>query len=523
MAGTFLLGSFQRPVLDQDPSVAAIPGGATLTLLGTTAPDVGTVTAVGSSDTPLVWTLTAGAITSTATGTQVSLNVEAADGDAVTLTGLASTTPAFRVSGSVALFVPTLSAEDVAALIVDLDSTFAPIDPGSLATHGADPTGQADAAGAIAAASAAAGSGPLTVPTGTYKVGSALTRPDGQAWIGGGAAASTLKWSGAAAVMLGTNPAGVATDQSVIRDLCLDGNGSATSCFVTQHGTYLTIERVKMKGSTGSVLIVTGANCYVVRDSILTNAASSGYVVQLLADTVSGCNVGLLSNTQIYTSAGANGLLVDSSATYETGDVTFQNVNFEGGGIGNVGAKLGATYTVRQITFEDCYWESWLGACIAANIVPVDGLAVRGGIMNVTSAASSCINLYTPSAAPGRIEIRDVAFAGMTSSQFGILLPYSANDVEIVGNTQINGGAGTLIKIGAFAYPYADLVIRPVDPTDWVGTGDPASQGGSKGNPYYMTPKVGDRWWRQDTPGTSGQRLYVCTASGATSTWSALA
>lgn len=121
-----LLGSYQRPVLNQDPTVAAIPPGATATLISQSAPSGGAVVAVGSADVTVVWTLTAGSNSATSTGTAPDLQVLCHAGDLVTLTAQATGAPAFKVSASAVLLYPqlSLSAADLSQLTTLLSGTY---------------------------------------------------------------------------------------------------------------------------------------------------------------------------------------------------------------------------------------------------------------------------------------------------------------------------------------------------------------------------------------------------------------
>lgn len=113
---TELLGAFQRPVLNQDATVVAIAGGATLTLVNTVAPADGTLIASLSADVSVTGLLTGGAATSGDTGTSQVLSVAVRAGQTVTLTAAASG-PCFRVSGSVALVTTALiTMADIAQL-----------------------------------------------------------------------------------------------------------------------------------------------------------------------------------------------------------------------------------------------------------------------------------------------------------------------------------------------------------------------------------------------------------------------
>jgi hypothetical protein len=202
MSTSEVLGAFQRPVLNQDPTVAAIAGTATLTLVETVAPSNGTLIAVVQSDVSINATLAAGASSDTAPGTAVVLSVPVTAGQTVTLRAEADTGPVYRIAGSVTLLVAgAFGLVDIAALFTAKSQLLMGFGPGQVGlviqsynvqAFGAVGDGVTDDTAAIQAAIDAADANTFNPPYGPGNTGAPdVFFPPGNYLI-----SSPLDWTG---------------------------------------------------------------------------------------------------------------------------------------------------------------------------------------------------------------------------------------------------------------------------------------------------------------------------------------
>ena len=411
--------------------------------------------------------------------------------------------------------------------------------PGNVLRYGADPTGVTSSATAFNSAISVFGTngGTLYLPLGNFLLDAPVAVPENLIIQGAGWGTQISLTSAAAGAFTFAPTTGTANTAAItIKNLWISGTSSATYGIWLQNCAIVRISGVQFTGFTdaSSNCVYCAQNVFetIIRDCYFPSL--SGVGINLVGASSAPCN-----NNQIISctmSAGANtciGIVVGSGCE----NTLITGCDLEGAGIGNVGINCSGSIGTTIIAN---YIESWAGTAIAANSGVATGLTITGNELAATSTAAAVVILN--SSGPNQTVIGEnntfLALGDSGYSSIGFLVGDTASYM-FIGNRST--GSGTeILNIAAAAQAAQDaigsstaiLLNSPasIDTSGRVShfqlvsqftgaVGNKITQGSGAPSTPGGNPTVGDFYLRTDTPGTSGQRIYICTVGGSAPTW----
>lgn len=367
----------------------------------------------------------------------------------------------------------------------------------------------------------------VIIPDGTYRLDAAVTLRSGMRIEGTSPSGAIFKAGGAAAALLSA-PAGNYNNIHIAH-LALDGNAIAAKCLEIIGAAQGSVSQiilfdVVVGGATQKPLHMVFGTYFDILDCVISGGQNPLYLDRCFDGSVNGstiyngtvnavallsCSQMALNQARIFNNPGVVGtslLMLDScygcsvvDATFEpqgaacvtyevelkdtaaAGNCTanrFSRCNF----IGQPATKtasmgIGTTNAVFATVVEDCRF-----------IKPAAGSSILALLQQDTSVSRSC-DLVTYDTTP---------YAPVTITNTSGNTVYQQNQTGVFQDIQ---ALGRIFAKGQTYFGTPALAIQTGTST-YAGAGVPLNANGANGD-YY---------WRSDTPGTAGQRLYVKSA-----------
>lgn len=401
----------------------------------------------------------------------------------------------------------------------------APIPFFNVKDYGATGNGTSDDTAAIQAAINAAqpANGIVLLPAGTYIVSTPLSVTSPIGVIGQGVVATTIKASVSMSEVVSFTPGGAG---GFFRDLTVDGNGFSTYAINQSIATETSVPteylRVQAYGATSYQFVndkcedVTYIDCIVPGNESSPTSTPYAMLVTVPNGAINifgGQFFGECSlQYQLITIVGAVvGPIVVSNPTADVNTVLKLDGCYIYDGGPNSSNCIDTSDNLTNITASACYFVAQVDRAWVNGNIPITSLIELDNCVFVWGPGTAGTNYAVQASGGGSININGYSL-NIGSATFAYFNPVSSPTTVLSYCDSGNLQSGSSLQAGA-----SGVKLTNTGAIQFLNTGGGDLFSGS-GAPPSTLGATGDYYFRTDTPGTSGQRIYVNSAG----TWTGI-